>query len=82
MVKKGMDSVKTELVHYVDNMTVVRRMWAFNAGETLGPVQMLGPDIDVQLQIQENMDRIYKTFHVSITTLHVKGHQGRREKVL
>ena len=82
MVKKRMDSVKTELVQYVDNMTVVRRMGAFNAGEMLGPAQMLGPDIDVQLQIQENMDRIYKNFHVSITTLHVKGHQDRRKRVL
>ena len=36
---------------------------------------MLKPDIDVQLQIQDNLDKLYREYHAYINTNHVKGHQ-------
>ena len=74
--------VEARITHFVDNMTVVRRMTAYNMQEKGSLLSMTLPDMDIQLQVQENLEKIFKDHHVTIQTKHVKGHQDRTGKKL
>ena len=74
--------ISARVDHYVDNMTVVRRMMKFNTQEVQSLSYMLSPDMDIQLQVQDNLGELFKNHHFSIQTLHVKGHQDKEKRKL
>ena len=53
---------------------------AYNHQEPPSQSCILKPDFDVQLQINDNMDKFHKTYHTNIQTHHVKAHQDTRKK--
>ena len=55
-------------------------MLAYNQQAKPSQADMLKPDIDVQLEIQTNMDRMFSHHHTTIQTHHVRAHQDDRKK--
>ena len=72
--------IESLLQHHVENMTLVRRMMAYNHQEPPSQVCVLKPDFYVQLQINDNMDKLHKTYYTNIQTHHVKAYQDTRKK--
>ena len=81
-LKERNSTVTANISHHVDNMTVVRRLTSYNTQAPITLAQMLLPDMDIQLQVQENLNSLYEDFHISIQTHHVKGHQDRKKSAL
>ena len=48
----------TNIKHHVNNMTLVRCMRAYNSGEEISPAKLAGPDMDIQIQIQEKIEQL------------------------
>ena len=65
-LKERKSRVTAKISHHVDNMTVVRRLTSYNTQTLQSLAHMMLPDMDIHLQIQENLDIIYKDLHVSI----------------
>ena len=65
----------SRIQHYVDNMTLVQRLMAYNRQEHHSQGVMLRPEMDVQLQIENNVGTLFRVYHTTINTRHVKGHQ-------
>ena len=81
-LKERKSRVTAKISHHVDNMTVVRRLASYNTQTPQSLAHMMLPDMDIQLQIQENLDLMYKELHVSIQSHHVRGHQDKTKKVM
>ena len=79
-IGKHNTKIRARVQHHVDNMTLVRRMLSYNQQARPSQSEMLKPDIDVQLEIQANMDRMYTRHHTTIQTHHVKAHQDDRKR--
>eukprot|EP00957_Ditylum_brightwellii_P072865 5537735-Ditylum_brightwellii.AAC.1 len=60
-----------KVIHYCDNMGVVKRMKCHNFCTVLTPRECLLADADVLLQ----NEAIYNNMEMMIPSLHVKGHQ-------
>eukprot|EP00957_Ditylum_brightwellii_P096790 7371443-Ditylum_brightwellii.AAC.1 len=60
-----------QVIHYCDNMGVVKRMKWCNFCTVLTPRECLLADVDVLLQIEA----IYNNMEMMIPSLNVKGHQ-------
>ena len=69
--------VSSSITHLVDNYSQVMRAGFFNQGGRHSPKSITRSDMDVQLQIEENLELIYKSHHSTIVSNHVKGHSEK-----
>lgn len=63
--------------HIVDNTILVGHLTSYKRTETKKTTTIVRSDIDVQLQLENQLDLMYKAHHTMITTLYVTGHQDR-----
>ena len=63
-------------------MTLVQQLMAYNRQERPSQGVILRPDMDVQLQIEDNVDTFFRVHHKIINTRYVKGHQDETGRTL
>ena len=71
--------IRSNIEHWVDNMTLVRRLNYYKSGGPISQKQMLVPDIDLQLQLESCLDQLHEEHYITIDTNHVKGHQDTKK---
>ena len=67
--------VRSSFAHWVDNMSLVRRIQRYSRGEQPTQKLMLLPDMDLQLQLEDTLGKLRDQHYVTPDTQHVKGHQ-------
>ena len=72
--------VRSPVAHWVDNMTLVWRLQRHARGEHSSQKLMLLPDMDLQLQLEDNLEKLSNQHYVTPVTRHVRGHQDTKKK--